>query len=54
MFDRNMKLARFDKGLKEDRNLDVKDDEFHNTQVILLDTLCARGDLYIYKFVRPL
>ena len=32
LFCRNMKLARFDKGLKDDRNLDVKDDEFHNTQ----------------------
>jgi len=35
-YKRNMKLARFDKGLKEDRNLDVKDDEFHNTQEVCL------------------
>jgi len=33
-YKRNMKLARFDKGLKDDRNLDVKDDEFHNTQEV--------------------
>jgi len=29
---RNMKVARFDRGLKDMRNLDIKDDEFHNTQ----------------------
>ena len=27
-----MRIAKFDRGLKEDRNLNNKDDEFHNIQ----------------------
>ena len=44
-----MRIAKFDRGLKEDRNLNNKDDEFHNIQghsINQINMLLAESVIY--------